>query len=104
VNDPDLIVLQGQYVKAGEPFLHTIREGLEHVGLPGVVKNVRIECSTLGEDRGVIGGAAFAIAEFFANRLQFSSATRLRPAREPGSFEQGRIPVRAQTSARRYRS
>ena len=101
VNDPDLIVLQGQYVKAGEEFLRTIREGLEHVGLPGVVKNVRIEFSTLGEDRGVIGGAAFAIAEFFANRLQFSSATRLRPARGP---EHGRIPAHSHTGARRSRS
>ena len=101
VNDPDLIVLQGHYVKAGEEFLGKIREGLEHVGLPGVVKNVRIEFSTLGEDRGVIGGAAFAIAEFFENRLQFSTGTRQRPARGP---EHGRIPTRSHPGARRSRS
>ena len=80
VNDPDLIVLQGKYLEAGERFLEMLRRGLQQVGLPDVVRNVRIERSTLGEERGVIGGAAYAISEFFASRLQFSAGPGTGPS------------------------
>ncbi len=71
VNDPELIVIQGHLVKAGDAFLGRLREGLRQVGLPDVEKKVRIEYSRLGEERGVLGGAAFALADFFAKRLRF---------------------------------
>ena len=71
VNDPELIVIQGQYVKAGDCFLSRLREGIKRIGLPEVAKKVRIEYSTLGEERGVIGGAAFVLADFFAAQLSF---------------------------------
>ncbi len=70
VNDPELIVIQGQYVKAGQYFLDRLREGLRGIGLPDVEKRVRIEYSPLGEERGVLGGAAFALGEFFSKRLK----------------------------------
>jgi glucokinase len=70
-NDPELIVIQGQYVKAGECFLKHVREGLRRIGLPDVEKTVRVEFSALGEERGVIGGAAVVISDFFAKRLSF---------------------------------
>jgi predicted NBD/HSP70 family sugar kinase len=70
VNDPELIVIQGQYVKAGQYFLGRLREGIRGIGLPDVEKRVRIEYSQLGEERGVLGGAAFALGEFFAKRLK----------------------------------
>ncbi len=73
VNDPELIIIQGQYVKLGDCFLEKLREGVRHIGLPDVEKRVRIEYSTLGEERGVIGGAAFVISDFFAKRLVFNS-------------------------------
>jgi len=71
VNDPELVVIQGQVVKAGELFLSRLREGIRNLGLPDVEKRVRIEYSRLGEERGVLGGAAFALADFFAKRLRF---------------------------------
>jgi N-acetylglucosamine repressor len=71
VNDPELIVIQGQYVKAGDCFLKRVREGIRRIGLPDVEKTVRIEFSALDERRGVIGGAAFVISDFFAKRLSF---------------------------------
>ena len=71
VNDPELIVLQGLYLTAGPGFLDRLRKGIAHVGLPDVDKQVRIEYSTLGEERGVIGGAAFAVADFFDRQLVF---------------------------------
>jgi predicted NBD/HSP70 family sugar kinase len=71
VNDPELIIIQGQYVKAGDCFLGRLREGISHIGLPDVDKRVRIEYSELGEERGVIGGAAFVLADYFSSRLTF---------------------------------
>jgi N-acetylglucosamine repressor len=73
VNDPELIVIQGLYVKAGMSFLGRLREGIKHIGLPDVEKKVSIEYSTLGEERGVVGGAAFVIGNFFAKRLIFKN-------------------------------
>jgi len=70
-NDPELIIIQGQYVKAGERFLQRVREGIRSAGLPDVAKTVRIEFSTMGEERGVIGGAAFVVSDFFTKRLSF---------------------------------
>ncbi len=71
VNDPELIIIQGQYVKAGSFFLEKLREGMTHIGLPDVEKKVRIEYSTLGEERGVVGGAAFAVDDFFSKQVVF---------------------------------
>lgn len=66
--DPELIVLQGKYVKAGAYFLNLLREGISRIGLPLVEKRVRVEYSVMGEDRGVIGGAATALSDFFELR------------------------------------
>lgn len=71
VNDPELIIIQGQYVKAGAMFLSRLHEGISHIGLPDVEKRVRIEYSLLGEERGIVGGACFALADYFARRLVF---------------------------------
>jgi predicted NBD/HSP70 family sugar kinase len=73
LNDPELIVIQGLYLKAGSVFLDKLRGGIQHVGLPDVDKQVRIEYSTLGEERGAIGAAAFVVADFFARQLVFRS-------------------------------
>ncbi len=66
VNDPELIVIQGAYVKAGSCFLDKLREGIRHIGLPDVEKKVSIEYSRLGEERGVLGAAALMISDFFS--------------------------------------
>ena len=60
-------------MKAGVSFLGRLREGIQHIGLPDVEKKVKIEYSTLGEERGVVGGAAFVIANFFSKRLVFKN-------------------------------
>jgi predicted NBD/HSP70 family sugar kinase len=76
VNDPELIIIQGQYVKAGSCFLEKLREGIARIGLPDVEKKVRIEYSTLGEERGVLGGAVFMISDFFSKRLNFTKSVK----------------------------
>jgi N-acetylglucosamine repressor len=69
VNDPELIVIQGAYVKAGPYFLDKLKEGIRHVGLPDVEKRVSIEYSRLGEERGVLGAASLMISDFFSQNL-----------------------------------
>jgi predicted NBD/HSP70 family sugar kinase len=69
VNDPELIVIQGAYVKAGSCFLDKLREGIRHIGLPDVEKKIHIEYSRLGEERGVLGAAALMISDFFSQNL-----------------------------------
>jgi N-acetylglucosamine repressor len=66
VNDPELIVIQGAYVKAGPYFLDKLREGICHIGLPDVDKKVSVEYSRLGEERGVLGAAVWIILDFFS--------------------------------------
>ena len=66
VNDPELIVIQGAYVKAGPYFLDKLREGILRIGLPDVEKKVCVEYSRLGEERGVLGAAALMISDFFS--------------------------------------
>jgi len=70
VNDPELVVIQGPVVRTGELFLERLRKGIREIGLPDVAKRVRIEYSRLGEERGVLGAAAFALSEFFSRRLR----------------------------------
>ena len=69
VTDPELIVIQGQYVKTGEYFLELLREGVKRMGLPDVEKKVRIEYSFMGEDRGVLGAAMAVVNDFFTDRF-----------------------------------
>lgn len=69
VNDPELIVLQGIYTKAGPYFLEKIQEGLKHIGLPHVEKRVAVMYSQLGEERGLVGGALHVIANYLANHV-----------------------------------
>lgn len=69
MNDPELIVLQGIYTKAGPYFLERIQEGLKHIGLPHVEKRVTVAYSQLGEERGLVGGALHVIARYLANHV-----------------------------------
>jgi predicted NBD/HSP70 family sugar kinase len=69
VNDPELIVIQGAYVKAGSCFRDKLSEGIRHIGLPDVEKKIHIEYSRLGEERGVLGAAALMISDFFSQNL-----------------------------------
>lgn len=69
MNDPELIVLQGIYTKSGPYFLERIQEGLKHIGLPHVEKQVAVAYSQLGEERGLVGGALHVIANYLTNHV-----------------------------------
>ena len=63
--DPEVVVIQGLYAKAGPYFLENLRKGVNTCSLVRIEKDVEIQYSLLGEDRGVLGGAAFVVAEYF---------------------------------------
>lgn len=65
VNDPRLIVIQGIYTAAGEWFRESIREELNRLSFPRINRKVDIVYSALGPERGVLGGAVYAIWEYF---------------------------------------
>jgi predicted NBD/HSP70 family sugar kinase len=65
VYDPQMIIIQGIYVNAGEYFLNNLRHKIKELSLPRVEKNVVIEYSKLGWERGVIGGAAYVCWDYF---------------------------------------
>jgi len=63
--DPELIVIQGIYTKAGDYFLNNLRERIKTISLPRFYKNVEIKYSKLTKEAGVIGGVSYIISEFF---------------------------------------
>jgi glucokinase len=70
VNDPELIVIEGIYRDAGERFLRMIRTHMSGMGMPKVEKNTRIEFSSFGLERGVLGASVYSSVEFFNNLFQ----------------------------------
>ena len=65
VYDPQMIIIQGIYVNAGNYFLTNLRKQIKELSLPRVEKNVVIEYSKLGWERGVIGGAEYVCWNYF---------------------------------------
>ena len=75
VNDPQLIVLQGVYTRAGDYFVERVRARMGALGgLPDVEKRVRVEYSTMGDERGAVGAAAFVICHHFRSGHQDRAA------------------------------
>ena len=65
--DPEIIIIQGIYSKAGEWFLNRLRTLSNACSLTRIEKNIEIQYSNLGKERGVLGGAAFVLSDYFSN-------------------------------------
>jgi glucokinase len=61
--DPEVIVLGGGVVQAGEPFLGPARDEFARMTQAQRRRPVRIVIAALGGDAGIIGAAALALAE-----------------------------------------
>jgi glucokinase len=59
--DPDVIVLGGSVVRAGEPYLGPARDELNRRSLAQRRRPVRLDVSSLGTDAGILGAAALAL-------------------------------------------
>lgn len=71
--DPEMIILQGIYTRAGTYFLEELKREINTVSLTHITKNVEIVYSELGKDRGVLGGASFVINEFLKNERLYAN-------------------------------
>ncbi len=58
--DPQMVVIGGGVSRSGDLFIDAVRDTVASRGLPDLVRDVRIELSTLGGDAGVVGAAAVA--------------------------------------------
>ncbi|MHB1346607.1 MAG: ROK family transcriptional regulator [Candidatus Humimicrobiaceae bacterium] len=65
IYDPEVIVLHGAYIRAGDNFLKMLRKKVEQISLTSIKKDTKIEFSKLGEMAGVLGAATFLINRFF---------------------------------------
>ena len=61
VFDPQLIVLGGSAIEAGEPYLGVARDELVRMTAAQRRRPVRVDRSTLGNDAGILGAAALAL-------------------------------------------
>lgn len=59
--DPDVIVLSGSVVKAGEPYLGPARDELNERMQAQRRRPMRLDVTRLGTDAGILGAAAFAL-------------------------------------------
>lgn len=62
--DPDIIVLQGTYAKAGEYLLNRVRKKVNEISLLKVKQPLQIEYSRINDTAGAVGAAAYVISEF----------------------------------------
>lgn len=58
--DPRMVVLGGGVSRSGDLFIDRVRDTVAARGVPELVRDVRVELSTLGSEAGVIGAAAVA--------------------------------------------
>lgn len=72
MHDPEIVIFQGTYARAGEYFLETLRREVNRTVLTGLPKSIEIRYSELGKERGALGGAAFAIDRYFAEEELYS--------------------------------
>jgi glucokinase len=67
--DPEVIVLAGSVMRAGEPFLGAARDELHRMTSAQRRRPQRVDATSLGQDGGVIGAAALAIDERLGGNL-----------------------------------
>ena len=66
--NPEIIIISGQYSKAGPYFLENLKEKVEQVSLTKMEKKTEIRYSSLSNEEGpLLGGAFFALQDYFMN-------------------------------------
>jgi len=63
--DPQIIVIQGIFAKAGKYFLDSLRKKVNEISLPKIKKETKIEYSELGDNVGALGAVSYAISKYF---------------------------------------
>jgi len=65
VYDPQVVIIQGIFTRAGEYFIKALREKINRVSLFSIKRKTEIKYSKLGNNVGVLGAAAYVLSKYF---------------------------------------
>jgi len=63
--DPQIVIIQGIFTKAGEYFLENLREKINKISLFSIKRETEIKYSELGDKAGVLGAASYVLSKYF---------------------------------------
>lgn len=63
--DPQIVIIQGIYTKAGDYFLKNLQKKVNEISLFAIKRETEIRYSTLGDKAGVLGAASYVISKYF---------------------------------------
>ena len=64
-NDPQIVVIQGIFTKAGKYFLDNLKEKINKVSLQKIKKETDIKYSKLGDNVCALGAASYVLSKYF---------------------------------------
>jgi predicted NBD/HSP70 family sugar kinase/predicted transcriptional regulator len=63
--DPQIMIVQGIFTKAGKYFLESLRKKINEISLFSIKRETEIEYSELGNKSGVLGAASYVLSKYF---------------------------------------
>jgi len=63
--DPQVLIIQGIFAKAGKYFLENLRKKINKISLFSIKRETEIRYSELGDKAGVLGAASFVLSRYF---------------------------------------
>ncbi len=63
--DPQIVIIQGIFTKAGEYFLKNLREKINKISLFSIKRETVIKYSELGDNAGLLGAASYILSNYF---------------------------------------
>jgi len=63
--DPQIMIIQGIFTKAGKYFLENLREKINEISLFSIKRETEIKYSELGDKAGVLGAASYVLSKYF---------------------------------------
>jgi predicted NBD/HSP70 family sugar kinase len=64
-NDPQIVVIQGIFTKAGKYFLDNLKEKINKISLQKIKKETDIKYSELGDNVCALGAASYVLSKYF---------------------------------------
>ena len=63
--DPQVMIIQGIFTKAGKYFLENLRKKINKISLFSIERETEIKYSELGDKAGVLGAASYVLSRYF---------------------------------------
>jgi len=63
--DPQIVIIQGIFTKAGEYFIKSLREKINKISLFSIKRRTEIKYSEIGNMAGVLGAASYVLSKYF---------------------------------------